>query len=177
MDGESFDAVVQRAAVGASRRGVLRAGVGALAGVALGAIGTALGFAEAEASHFDCRHVGDRCKRATQCCSGICTGKRRRKKCQAHDTSICNPSLNICTTGQEGFCNNNNHNCHCALTTGNAGFCGDYTAGLNNLCRDCSTDMDCQQEFGPGAACVVLQGLCKDSCVDTGNTACLPACP
>ena len=36
MDGESFETVVQRVSVVASRRGVLRAGVGALASVALG---------------------------------------------------------------------------------------------------------------------------------------------
>ena len=39
MDGESFDAVVQRASAMASRRGVLHAGVGVLAGTALGLVG------------------------------------------------------------------------------------------------------------------------------------------
>jgi hypothetical protein len=39
MDGESFDTVVQRASAMASRRGVLRAGVGVLAGAALGLVG------------------------------------------------------------------------------------------------------------------------------------------
>jgi hypothetical protein len=39
MDGETFDAVVQRGSVTASRRGLLRAGVGALAGVALAGAG------------------------------------------------------------------------------------------------------------------------------------------
>jgi hypothetical protein len=39
MDGESFDAAVQRASAVASRRGVLRAGVGVLAGIALGLVG------------------------------------------------------------------------------------------------------------------------------------------
>jgi hypothetical protein len=48
MDGQSFDAVVQRVAQVASRRGVLRAGVGALAGVALGLVGLSTG-EEAEA--------------------------------------------------------------------------------------------------------------------------------
>jgi hypothetical protein len=43
MDGASFDAVVQRVSVAASRRGVLRAGVGALAGVALGLVGLSAG--------------------------------------------------------------------------------------------------------------------------------------
>jgi hypothetical protein len=39
MDGESFEAVGQRVAVAASRRGVLRAGVGGLAGVTLAGVG------------------------------------------------------------------------------------------------------------------------------------------
>jgi hypothetical protein len=43
MDGESFDTVAQRVSVVASRRGVLRAGVGALAGVALGLVGLSSG--------------------------------------------------------------------------------------------------------------------------------------
>jgi len=43
MDGESFDAVVQRVSMVASRRGVLRAGVGALAGVALDILGLSAG--------------------------------------------------------------------------------------------------------------------------------------
>jgi hypothetical protein len=43
MDGESFDAVVQRVSMVASRRGVLRAGVGALASVALGILGLSAG--------------------------------------------------------------------------------------------------------------------------------------
>jgi hypothetical protein len=62
------------------------------------------------------------------------------------------------------------------LTTGNAPFCGDYTGFPgNDLCRDCSQDSDCQEEFGPGAACVVYAGLCGETCPDTG-TACVPAC-
>ena len=42
MDGESFDAVVQRASAMASRRGVLRAGVAVLAGAALTSWGSAV---------------------------------------------------------------------------------------------------------------------------------------
>jgi hypothetical protein len=43
MDGESFDAVAQRVSGLASRRGVLRAGAGALTGVALGILGLSTG--------------------------------------------------------------------------------------------------------------------------------------
>ena len=47
MDGKSFDAAVQRASAVVSRRGVLRGGLGALAGVALGLVGLSSGEVEA----------------------------------------------------------------------------------------------------------------------------------
>jgi hypothetical protein len=164
MDGESFDAVVQRAAVAASRRGVLRAGVGALAGVALGAVGTALGFAGTEATHVGCRHIGDRCKRATQCCSGICERKNGQRRCTAHNSGGCTAQFDGCKglvvgCGTAGFC---------FRTTGKASFCG----GPGGDCVDCTKDVDCQEKYGDGAACVV----CED-CVGNGSngTACYPA--
>jgi hypothetical protein len=78
MDGESFDAVVQRVSV-ASRRGVLRAGAGALAGVALAGVGLIRPHAEAEAS-------GKRC----------CRKQRRRflraqQECEAADGVLITP--------------------------------------------------------------------------------------
>jgi CelD/BcsL family acetyltransferase involved in cellulose biosynthesis len=54
MDGESFDAVVQRVAVAATRRSVLRASVGALAGVALAGVGLVRLPADAGASGKRC---------------------------------------------------------------------------------------------------------------------------
>jgi hypothetical protein len=66
----------------------------------------------------------------------------------------------------------------CTVTTGGAAFCAD-TSKLNDLadlCRFCNQDTDCEEEFGPGAACVVLGGICSPFCPSTDRTACLPPC-
>jgi hypothetical protein len=70
MDDEFFDAVVQRVAGVASRRGVLRAGVGALASVALAGAGLVRLRANAEAmSGKDCcRRQRRRFRRVQQRC-------------------------------------------------------------------------------------------------------------
>ena len=69
MDGETFDAVVQRVSVTASRRGLLRAGVGALAGVALAGAGLVRLQADAGASGKRCcRRQRRRFRRAQQEC-------------------------------------------------------------------------------------------------------------
>lgn len=69
MDGESFEAVVQRASAMTSRRGVLRAGVGALAGVALAGVGLVRPDAEAGADGKRCcRKQRRRFRRAQQEC-------------------------------------------------------------------------------------------------------------
>jgi len=151
MDGQSFDAVVQRVAQMASRRGVLRAGVGALA--------LTLGFAEAEATHFGCRHVGERCKRASQCCSGIC----KHHKCRAHDKGICKAGQDSCGGGLVTCGAAPGVICTCMVTTGKASFCGlnDATAST------CSRDEECVTAKGEGAACVVCGGA----------TYCVPRCP
>jgi hypothetical protein len=134
-------------------------------------------------NQYGCLDVGQPCGgNSALCCSGICEGTAPKKgkqdtsRCVAHNTSICTPTLNICTTGTEGVCNQSNLNCHCTVTTGNAGFCGDYSLGALNLCRVCSRDTDCQAEFGAGAACVVFEGICATYCPATRGTACMPAC-
>jgi hypothetical protein len=185
MNHNRFDALTRTLISVPSRRHLLRG----LAGAGLGLGGTRLpDLAEAKKKRkrkkkgkkakpnaFGCLNVGDPCKSEEQCCSGICEGKKGKKRCQAHDAGICTVGLNICT-GAVARCNADNPSCGCVLTTGNAGFCGDFTDGANNLCRDCSEDTDCQEEFGPGAACVALGGICAAICPDTG-TACVPACP
>ncbi len=124
---------------------------------------------------YGCLNVGAACKSEEQCCSGICEGKKGKRKCAAHDVAICQMDSDICS-GQAVLCGDPNPNCACVQTTGNAPFCGDYTGSPGEmLCRDCSQDTDCEAEFGPGAACVVYSGLCADMCLDTG-TACVPAC-
>jgi hypothetical protein len=97
---------------------------------------------------FGCLDVGAACKRSEQCCSGICEGKKGKRKCAAHDTSVCNADSDIC---------------------------GDFTTP-SILCRECSQDIDCEEEFGLGAACVVYGGVCASYCPHTGGASCLPAC-
>jgi hypothetical protein len=139
---------------------------------------------EPVANEHGCLDIGQPCRGdSTLCCSGQCEGVAPAQGqpdisvCVAHNASICSPALNICTTGNESFCHASNRNCHCTVTTGNAGFCGDFTLGALSLCRVCNRDADCQAEFGAGAACVVFEGICSGYCPSTGGTACLPACP
>ncbi len=132
---------------------------------------------------FGCLDVGQPCQGdSTTCCSGLCEGGRPHEgeqdasRCIAHDTSICIADFDLCTSGQNAICNINNPNCQCLRTTGNAGFCGDVSLGLLNLCHDCRRDMDCVAEFGVGAACVAYGGICQSICPGTAGTACVPAC-
>lgn len=133
---------------------------------------------------FGCLNVSQPCNGdSTKCCSGICEGTKPRKgkpdksRCMAHDTSICTAETEICSTGMNKLCDANNGQCGCVLTTGDAGFCGDFSENSgSDLCRKCSQDTDCQEEFGPGAACVVFGGVCESYCPQTGGTACVPAC-
>jgi hypothetical protein len=61
------------------------------------------------------------------------------------------------------------------VTTGNAAFCADLSqldiSRPDDLCRFCSQDTDCEEEFGPGSACVVLKGICTPICASTDRTA------
>jgi hypothetical protein len=110
---------------------------------------------------FGCVNVGSFCKNSGQCCSGICQGKKDKKKCQAHNVSTC--------TGQDG-CADEGVPCptleftgSCAVTTGNASYCA-----VGKECVACAKDTDCEALCGAGAACIV----CAD-CVAAGlQTAC-----
>jgi hypothetical protein len=137
-------------------------------------------------NEFGCVDVGGNCLGdSVNCCSGICDGRKPKqgKKdssvCVAHDTAgICFADSDTCTVGLDVYCNADNDHCFCFLTTGNVGFCGDFevASGSDSICRDCAKDTDCQDEFGPGAACVFLGAACSANCPDTGRTACLRPC-
>jgi hypothetical protein len=138
-------------------------------------------------NEYGCVNVGKPCRgNNANCCSGICEGKAPRKgkpdrsRCVAHNASICTGSSSLCSTGIPPACNPNSAMSTCVRTTGNAGFCADFKTGSESqgasyYCRDCSKDIDCQAEFGPGAACVVYDGICSQFCTATGGTACMPA--
>ncbi len=115
---------------------------------------------------FGCVNVGNSCKNDGQCCSGICEGKKDKKKCKAHDESTCQDGQDFClgvnvpcttTFGDAG---------QCTTTTGEAPYCfqdGD--------CFPCSKDKDCEPIFGAGAACIVCVAECLGE--NPENTACV----
>jgi hypothetical protein len=116
-------------------------------------------------NQFGCVDVSKFCKNGGQCCSGICDGKKGKKKCKAHDASTCQAGQ------KQDFCGGVDVECTasggtpglCNTTTGNAGHCsGDGT------CFNCTKDADCTDICGSGAACIVCSG-----CPETDGLACV----
>jgi hypothetical protein len=107
---------------------------------------------------FGCVNVGNFCKDPGQCCSGICQGKKGKKRCRAHDTGGCQPA-SLCTFfGAEGIpCTTSSAvPGQCGTTTGNAGYC----VGVGD-CFPCAKDADCHDVCGPHAACVQCPEECE----------------
>jgi hypothetical protein len=161
MDSDRFDGLARSVSTRLSRR--------ALAG-ALGIAATARpGVAAAKRpkhakqkvkfNAFGCVNVGGFCKHSSQCCSGICSGKKGKKKCQAHDTSTCQPGVH------EGFCDADGSTVACVSSTGDPGSC-DTTTGkaayctVNGNCFACAKDADCVPFCGLQAACIVCGNNC-----------------
>jgi hypothetical protein len=120
---------------------------------------------KARPNAFGCLDVGDPCKNADQCCSGICEGKKGKRKCRAHGAGSCQTDYDGCNglvavCGTAGFC---------FRTTGNASFCG----GPGGNCMVCAKDADCEPTHGPGAACVVCAGC--NGVDGSQGTVCYPA--
>jgi len=133
-------------------------------------------------NRYGCLDVGQPCRgENANCCSGICqgaapaAGQPDASHCVAHNAGVCTPETDSCELGLEVPCNPSATRSACTITTGNAGFCADISAGTEKHCRVCTRDTDCQGEFGPGAACVVLGGGCTPLCITTGRTACIPS--
>ncbi|MGH2617419.1 MAG: hypothetical protein ACRDJC_19470 [Thermomicrobiales bacterium] len=118
-------------------------------------------------NEFGCVNVGRFCKNGGQCCSGICRGKKGKKKCRGHDAGV------GCQSGDQGsFCAaGTDKNCitkfnnfgTCATTTGNAGYC---YGGFD--CFACSKDAECLALCGGATACI----RCAVGCENEGGTAC-----
>jgi hypothetical protein len=157
MDADRFDALTRTLTGEArSRRAVLKG----LAGSAVAALAAALGFGDAEATHYGCRHVGRGCIHDGQCCSSRCRGPAGQQTCRSHHTGGCAPDGSYCTTGAR--CGSGAAG-YCWRTTGGAAFCG--TAGV---CATCTKDSQCTVVTGPGSACVTEIG----SCFGCGGTVC-----
>lgn len=179
MDGSGFDALIQ--SVLGTRRSLL-GGVAALAAgwLGLGDIaakrkGKNKKKKKAKPNAFGCLEVGDPCKNADQCCSGICDGKKGKKRCRAHDTGTCQQDLpGICSDPPTIATCNNSDTCLCLTSTANSNFCGQTGAPV---CAECQKDADCEAlGLPPGSACLPTEGtLCADQCPETGMV-CLAPC-
>jgi hypothetical protein len=170
MDSVRFDGLTRSVSTLLTRRTFSGAlGLGALA---------LPGLVEAKKKHkkkkkpkfndFGCVNVGGFCKNSGQCCSGICQGKKGKKKCQAHDQSTCQPGQNIveCGGAETVACttSSGDPDGECFTTTGNAGYCES-----SGNCFACKKDADCIAVCGPQAACIV----CETECAATGGTGCV----
>lgn len=135
---------------------------------------------KAKPNAYGCLNMRQPCQgNSALCCSGICEGKKPKKgkrdksRCVAHDAATCKVDFDFCTAGVKHLCNATNEQCACVLTTGNAPFCGNF---VGSYCRECARDADCEADLGPGAACVVLKGICAPFCDEASHTACFPPC-
>jgi hypothetical protein len=165
-----FDGLTRSLTSVPSRRDVLRGLAAAVVGVGAARVPGVVAARKTrkpkspKPNEFGCLDVGDRCKTAGQCCSGICKGKRGKRRCRAHDSggckagkypTVCGGMDVACTTsrGKPGLC---------VTTTGNAGYC--MATSLPYACR---TDSDCRSTpggiLGPRAACY----RCSQSMVGT----------
>lgn len=178
MEGTQFDSLLRGLAT--SRRGYL----GGVLALACGWREPATGEAKrkrkkrrprkAKPNAFGCLGIGQPCKNASKCCSGLCTGKKGKRKCAAHGTGTCNQDgSDYCAVGSVALCNGS-PTCVCAGATAGSSYCGSVTPPSG--CAACTKDADCEAlGFPAGSACVLwASGPCAGLC--ESGTACLAPC-
>jgi hypothetical protein len=174
VDRNDFDALTRSLSALPSRRAIVRGFVGAGLGGALGRLPQSTVARKRRKkvtlNAFGCVNVGDFCRNADQCCSGICEGKKGKKRCKGHGAQGCRPGIQDNTCDESGgtdvrcTTSTGDPNGVCGTTTGNAGYCL-YSGG----CYGCSKDVECQALCGPQAACI----RCDDCLQDVGvSTSC-----
>lgn len=124
---------------------------------------------KAKPNAFGCLEVGDACKIADQCCSGICEGQKGERTCRAHGNGTCNQKEEgICKAVNPALtrCNTTEGNCLCFGTTAGSNFCANPQIGSGSECAVCKKDADCEAlGFPPGFACTpVTEGNCFGLC-------------
>lgn len=166
MNAHGFDLVARSLTGGSSRRGLLGGLVAATCGIAAGRLPDATAGKkrkQPKANTFGCVNVGKACRKAKECCSGICEGKKDKKTCRAHDTGGCEAgaATNLCGGSGVSCTTSTGASGGCETTTGNAGYC--RTGGVWCKSTPCRKDVDCRSECGPDAACIRCPGTCGDT--------------
>jgi hypothetical protein len=175
MNGHAFDHAMRYLTTELTRRSLSQTALHAA--LVLGGAGLPVGVAakkkrknkkrkKIKRNAFGCVNVGNFCQNSGHCCSGICQGKKGKKKCKAHDSGDCQAGQREeACGGEDVFCTSSAGGLGvCDTTTGNAAYCA-VSAG----CFACAKDADCRGVCGPAAACIV----CAGECDDTGGTACV----
>lgn len=186
MESQRFDAFARTVADGFPRRGVLRL----LAGGALGGLLTRLGLEEAAAA---CANVGQRCQfndgSRRNCCDGAychqnrCRCRRRQDRCGSGNNRRCCGADERCV---QGICTKETGTCGAGYVCGGqTRDCGQPTCGGLGPCQctegvdgtvhcaddicltlSCTSNADCESEFGAGFFCQKAgTGCCGQVCI------------
>ncbi|MDQ3779874.1 MAG: hypothetical protein M3354_04905 [Chloroflexota bacterium] len=163
MDDSRFDNLVKAlTSESRSRRGVLRGLAAGLLGIGLSTLGSG---ARAAA----CKQNGRRCRNGNQCCSGLCTGKKDRKKCRrAPGQGTCTIAKDTCTIGgQAAACDPGlTGACSCFRRPNGAAFCADTTTFDCLPCAECPAGTTCvRARNGICVSCPVGSGATDTICV------------
>lgn len=140
MDQHRFDALLMRLTKEPrSRRLALRLVVSTVLAGALAGGGARLAAAA-------CKQNGRPCDGGNQCCSGVCRGKRGRKKCRpAPGQGSCTIAKDTCKVGGVvGACaSGGGEGCACLRRPSGAAFCADLTTIDCLPCAQCPTGTTC----------------------------------
>jgi hypothetical protein len=157
MDANRFDDLSRALSRAASRRGVVRAALAALAGAAIPAAARAQGTSV-------CREAAIGCTLDNQCCSGYCerrtsVPRNKRNRC------ACPGNLTACGSDCADLQTDERHCGACGVR------CGDNETCCGGVCRDLNSDPKhcgaCGKSCKGSEGC--FGGVCKDPCVGSGS--------
>jgi hypothetical protein len=170
MNPVRFDGLLRRLAAPVGRRqaaGLVAAALGVRAADSVDA-----GAAPQAAA--GCRNAGKPCKRGSQCCSGVCAGKKGQKRCKpAPNQGICTIADDDCAVDTFTPCGVAGDSvCRCVKTTAGLPFCADPRAFLEPGGDGCASDAECAELIGGGARCIRTEPECF-----FGLPTCIRPCP
>jgi hypothetical protein len=167
MKQQRFEALVRKLASPSSRRLTLLKIVFA-AGV--GERMARVGLDAASVVAAGCLANGKRCARANECCSGMCRGRKGKKRCRpAPGQGSCTIDKDACSgAGARATCSaGSGADCVCFRRTNGAAFCADGRFDFESACRPCA-------ECPAGAVCISAPlGSCS---LCEWSTLCLRPC-